>query len=839
MDELKNKIETLNLFDKEDVVSIFNDIYQISDKEDINKENIDDVIDFLFTRLKEKVSERTYSSYDSIKNTVDSLKRIYRENGYLESSEVYQLFNKYNIDTDTIVNEYVAGIDAEISTIERELSEEIVTAKEQNITVQEYIQSEIDKLKDYDEKIVECDRAIEEIKQVLENGSLSDEELKNKIEKYKNEVTEIWNKGTAEGNGLSEEEEKRYSELDKLIRGLEKEQAKRKDNKYRNLSDEELKNKIDESEREIETIRENNNSLEKESLNDIESKLTELNHQKDEIQYEIDRRENSSNIRNVRNGIKSKEKLIQVISEAENKEFISKGDLEIIIEKMKEFNLSSDSSFEKFNSKLNKIKELKIKYETEDLRLKLSEINVLIGEMENKKNSLLGNELSEDDKKKISELENLIKELKQEQNKRKVYQYRNLTDKDLQEKIEEYKQELRKRLFVANTVNNEMTDEERKLNEDKIAELDKLIKELEAELEKRKKDPLRTANIESDRELKEKLDRLIGKRENFVSEKKNKFDELNKKLNKANRLDELKNMKENFKAPKKIERKEKNKKLLLKSLIALGGLGTGLVLSSVPGVGVIRMVAATAKLGNSAINLWTKKFPEGKVARIVNASKEKYAEKFGTMANKFKDKHPKIAAGVSNVKNKIKSVLANKNVNLFIDSVAAGYVVGNIIELFTGKTVLEHAKGLFDEGDVSNVVTSGNQLPDKNSTVPSEPTQKPITRPIVKPENLQPSVDLETNVGFIDNVPNNILDFDLEVGGTYDLSGLTQGFVSSDATQPVNLMTSAARNVTLDKIVNGRVHFIQENGLGMAWYDLEEVKEYLAEMAKVSGRGRL
>ena len=53
-------------------------------------------------------------------------------------------------------------------------------------------------------------------------------------------------------------------------------------------------------------------------------------------------------------------------------------------------------------------------------------------------------------------------------------------------------------------------------------------------------------------------------------------------------------------------------------------------------------------------------------------------------------------------------------------------------------------------------------------------------------------------------------------------------------------MSGVSDNLIFDRIVNGRAHFLQPNGQGMAWYDLKEVEEYLAKMAetvsKTAGR---
>ena len=43
-----------------------------------------------------------------------------------------------------------------------------------------------------------------------------------------------------------------------------------------------------------------------------------------------------------------------------------------------------------------------------------------------------------------------------------------------------------------------------------------------------------------------------------------------------------------------------------------------------------------------------------------------------------------------------------------------------------------------------------------------------------------------------------------------------------------------AEDLVFDRIVGDKVHFIQANGKGMAWYDLKEVQEYLAKAEELA-----
>ena len=81
----------------------------------------------------------------------------------------------------------------------------------------------------------------------------------------------------------------------------------------------------------------------------------------------------------------------------------------------------------------------------------------------------------------------------------------------------------------------------------------------------------------------------------------------------------------------------------------------------------------------------------------------------------------------------------------------------------------------------------------------------------------------------VENVVDKVTNITLEPGATYDLSGLTRGFVSSDATESVHLMSGVSDNLIFDRIVNGRAHFLQPNGENMGWYNLEDVKKCIAD----------
>lgn len=237
-----------------------------------------------------------------------------------------------------------------------------------------------------------------------------------------------------------------------------------------------------------------------------------------------------------------------------------------------------------------------------------------------------------------------------------------------------------------------------------------------------------------------------------------------------------------------VEKVEHRKDLLekFKKFLVFGlGFGTGVALSCVPGVGTVRMVAAAAKLVNSGINLWTKKHPEGKIAKVVNAAKDK-----------IKNKFPKMTEKLEILKGKLKRV----PLNLFVNGVSAGYLVGNIVELTTGKTVFEHFK---PENKVVNVTP-------------------------VEPDKLSPNVnDNVDNV--IENVPTAEPTFSYQPGQTLDLSSLPQGYAASGSNSAVDLITKVGKDAVFDRAVttpSGELwyHFKQANGLGYAWFKASDIE---------------
>ena len=249
--------------------------------------------------------------------------------------------------------------------------------------------------------------------------------------------------------------------------------------------------------------------------------------------------------------------------------------------------------------------------------------------------------------------------------------------------------------------------------------------------------------------------------------------------------------------PEDDEEEKKDWKALLGSVaIFTGGFATGLALSCVPGIGTIRMAMATAKLGVSAVNFVSEKLGHGKIINI--------SQKIEQLKNsKFAKKHPKIAAGVD----KAYEVLTSKEFNLFVNGVSAGYITGNVIEMVTGKTVLENIKSTLKPEETvidtpsQNFNQSGSSEPSAPETTPQVPADIPVDLTPVQ-------------------------------GQTYDLSEIAKGYVASGNKDAVNLITSAGKDAVFDRAVtagDGQIwyHFKQANGLGYAWFPKDVVEEVI------------
>ena len=251
--------------------------------------------------------------------------------------------------------------------------------------------------------------------------------------------------------------------------------------------------------------------------------------------------------------------------------------------------------------------------------------------------------------------------------------------------------------------------------------------------------------------------------------------------------------------PEDDDEEKKDWKALLGSIaIFTGGFATGMALSCVPGIGTIRMAMATAKLGVSAVNFVSEKLGHGKIINI--------SQKIEQLKNsKFAKKHPKIAAGVD----KAYEVLTSKEFNLFVNGVSAGYITGNVIEMVTGKTVLENIKSTL-KPEETVIDTPSQNFNQSGSSEPSAP---------------------ETTTQVPTDIPADLTPVQ---GQTYDLSEIAKGYVASGNKDAVNLITSAGKDAVFDRAVtasDGSIwyHFKQANGLGYAWFPKDVVEEVIGK----------
>lgn len=321
---------------------------------------------------------------------------------------------------------------------------------------------------------------------------------------------------------------------------------------------------------------------------------------------------------------------------------------------------------------------------------------------------------------------------------------------------------------------------------------------------------------------------------NEISELEDRLSTVDSKLNKLNELKKLKEKKKELETHREhneneITRREHRKDLWYKGLAATAGVVVGLGLSSVPGVGTIRMVASGTKLAISGINVWTKKHPEGKIAKLINETKES-----------IKDNYPNIANKIASIKNKLRNVLSNEKINCFVNGVAAGYMAGNILEMVTGQTIGEHLGNLFSNGENAELATGvisdsvTNKVP--NNTPNKVPTN---SKPVNISDNIPNSVPDSVPNTIVENVMESVSNITLEPGNVYDISGLTEGLISSDSNDLIGLITSAGKEAVVDQFMtlpNGEVmvHFKQINGAGYAWFKESVVKEYLAKVSEVA-----
>lgn len=588
--------------------------------------------------------------------------------------------------------------------------------------------------------------------------------------------------------------------------------------------------------REIDKIENNINELEKKELNiitnekyinssveEIDKEINELivdrnNNWKYDYNNKLDINnlkinDNNKLINNV-SSINSKIKELENIKKAKNNKYYGITTNELnnkLYELTNELNSTEYYSLKKELKELEDLfrdnylfpglteKELK---EKEKLKQEIDDIKSILNEKENM-NKLSIKELKEELKKLENPLNVLDSLSFGDKNKQSDY-------KNQQERIAFLKKIIKERELIdsikteLNNINKELKDRENNLSVDERNKLNNLNNIKNAYY-----------NIINDT-VKAYNNNEIDNIEDFVNNHKD-IEIINNYENSKELKEELINeIKNKLKIDNKITKKENNRKKWMKAIAVVSkftaGFVTGIAFSCFPGVGTITMGIAGARLGASAINFISKKNPEGKITKFIEKNKNKFTY---MVENKF----PGITEKTNNMRNKIKDFYDKYEVKYFLNGVAAGYLTGNLVELFTGNDVLEHGKEFFN-----NYSNNVSQVSPGNVT-PGNVTPGNVTPGNVTPGNVSSEL-LSTNISDL-------------AGQSYDLSSVPQGFTSSYSDTPVSLLTESAKNLSLDKanIVNGEEwwHFLKPDGEGYAWFKADDVR-HLVEGTLKSGK---
>lgn len=289
---------------------------------------------------------------------------------------------------------------------------------------------------------------------------------------------------------------------------------------------------------------------------------------------------------------------------------------------------------------------------------------------------------------------------------------------------------------------------------------------------------------------KQELDKLNKQLKEVQSQADKKVSNLKDKLDKLDKLDNLKGQrgKEKTEAPKEKKRYD----LMYKALAGVAGFGLGFGMAMVPGIGTIRMELAIAKLAvsatNTAICAWTKRHPEGKVAKFIDARRAKREERQA----EFRENHPKIAKAVDVARNVIRSPYTK----WFTNGVALGYISGNIYE---------GVKNYMDSRVPTDQITATDDYP-------------------VKPDD--PISPVITSTGF-------------SVGDSgIDVSSIKEGFKDSFGNGRTHLMTELGKNVEIIGEQNGMYSLRSlVDGELYGWLPKDAV-DALQTVANVAGKTR-
>lgn len=562
---------------------------------------------------------------------------------------------------------------------------------------------------------------------------------------------------------------------------------------------------IEEDIKEIEKIEEQISKIEKNLFNTytidilIDTYTTELKKIGEEI-IELEKEKNNEKLEIKRNYFSNLEYAVNtlkqyddLLTDDELKEVINDKQLKrIIINKIPD---KIEEQITKLNNEISLLKE-----ENEKIEDSITEIN------ENTKEN--------EEEYKEKNLETLKQELKiLNIKKEKIWPDSNVNlnieqrsidslfdAKEIQEEIDKLKKEIEKR-----TLENQKTTNEKRI--------DSLTKEI-TKHDDNKEQLTKLNNLSFIKSTyyyiykDAKFEFKEYKKYKKLPESINKFLNNHMRIEKLNKYPKSEKLKEELESdiinsikPQVIEKAEKNKKLLTKALAGTAGFALGLGLSTVSVIGTIRLgltAISVAKLATSVIiKIYSKKHPDKTIISVKN----------------LENKYPKLKETADSVREFLKKPVVNdliKTTNYFLNGVALGYTIGNLIEF--GKNIIENIQ----EGMNATDLGIGEEIPKVEETpLPEKPT-------------------LPERVPIIDEVPTVSEPIIPKTGEVFDLSSITEGFTRADAQLPVDIMESLGKEVAFDKAVelpNGKImwHFKRLNGSGYAWFDSEVVQEVLSK----------
>lgn len=268
--------------------------------------------------------------------------------------------------------------------------------------------------------------------------------------------------------------------------------------------------------------------------------------------------------------------------------------------------------------------------------------------------------------------------------------------------------------------------------------------------------------------------------------------------------------------------KKNRKELLLKGLKKTGvfvlGFGAGVIISCIPGVGAFTMALSAAKITISAINAWTNKHPNGKIAQKLDNVKQNY---------------PTIAGVASEIK---KTFQNHPNFNVFINGVSAGYLAGNIFEMVTGRTVIEAIGDQFNQTPTVSTVAEVNSVETATPNTDVAPEVPETTTPVDTPVETtitDSSVNIDTAA--VPEVPQHIPTF----GEPIDASSIPYGYRAAEHAmngEPVKMFTDLGHKVHIGNEVtlpNGTKMWalFQDDGVGYGWFKADDVIKAVNEKA--------